>query len=75
VTDRYRVPGGWTVEVVHLTGTPDRHDGEWLRNRYHGYYVKDVRGVADLEQWFPAGRSGARRISVGRLRRFRLGHA
>jgi hypothetical protein len=49
--DLYRARGGWTVEVVQLSGTPDRHDGEWLRVRYHGFHVADVRDVADLEQW------------------------
>jgi hypothetical protein len=53
VTDRYHAPGGWTVEVVHLTGTPDHRDGEWLRVRHHGFCVSDVRSVAELEQWFP----------------------
>jgi hypothetical protein len=49
--DRYRAPGGWTVEVVLLSGTPDRHDGEWLRLRYRGYWVTDVQSLAELERW------------------------
>jgi hypothetical protein len=53
VGDRYRAPGGWTVEVVCLAGTPDRHDGEWIRLRYYGFYVADVRSAGELERWFP----------------------
>jgi hypothetical protein len=53
VGDRYRALGGWTVEVVELAGTPDRHDGTWIRVRLHGFFVADVRTVAELEQWFP----------------------
>jgi hypothetical protein len=40
VGDRYRAPGGWTVEVVELVGTPDRHDGTWIRLRLHGFFVE-----------------------------------
>jgi hypothetical protein len=25
------IPGGWAVEVVRLSGTPDKHNGEWIR--------------------------------------------
>jgi hypothetical protein len=50
--DRYRAPGGWTVEVIHLSGTPDKRDGEWIRVRYFGFHVADVRSVTDLGQWF-----------------------
>jgi hypothetical protein len=45
--------GDWTVQVVHLAVTPDRRDGEWLRVCYCGWWVADVRSVADLERWFP----------------------
>jgi hypothetical protein len=38
--------------VVHLTDTGN-HDGQWLRVRYHGYYVADVRSVLELESYFP----------------------
>jgi hypothetical protein len=41
------------VGVVHLTGTTDKRDGERLRVSYHGWWVADVRSVAELEQWFP----------------------
>jgi hypothetical protein len=52
MADRYRTADGWSVEVVNLTGTPDRHDGQWLRICYCNYWV-DVRSIAELEQWFP----------------------
>jgi len=48
--DRYRAAGGWTVEVICLAGTPDRHDGEWIRVRNCGFHVADVRRFADLER-------------------------
>ena len=53
MADRYRTADGWSVEVVNLTGTPDRHDGQWLRICYCNYWVADVRSIAELEQWFP----------------------
>jgi hypothetical protein len=53
MTDRYRTMSGWTVEVVERSGTPDNSDGQRLRVRYHGFYVADVRTVAELEQYFP----------------------
>jgi len=53
MADRYHPPGGWTVDVIHLSSTPDHRDGEWLRVSLHGSHVADVRSVAELEQWFP----------------------
>jgi hypothetical protein len=53
VGDRYRTPGGYTVDVITLSGTPDHHDGEWLRVSFHGFHIADVRTVAELERWFP----------------------
>lgn len=53
MAERWRAPGGWTVQVVVLAGTPDRHDGEWLRVTQYGSWVADVRTVAELAQWFP----------------------
>ena len=53
MADRYRTADGWSVEVVNLTGTPDRHDGQWLRVCYCNYWVADVQSIAELEQWFP----------------------
>ena|SRR5215813_12913573 len=51
----YRTKDGYTVEVVQLSDTSGNHDGEWLRVRYHGYHVADVRSVAELERYFPLG--------------------
>jgi hypothetical protein len=53
MADRWRAPGGWTVEVVRLSGTPDKRDGEWLRVCQHGFWTADVQTVAELERWFP----------------------
>lgn len=50
--DRYRTADGWAVEVVELSATPDRNDGERLKVTYYGYFVAVVRTVAELEQWF-----------------------
>jgi hypothetical protein len=46
--DRYRTPGGWTVEVVPLPA------GDRLRIRHHGFYVADVPNADDLARWIPA---------------------
>jgi len=48
--DRYHTSDGWSVEVVHLEGTPDRRDGEWIRVCQHGCWV-DVRSAAEVERW------------------------
>jgi hypothetical protein len=53
MANRYRTASGWSVEVVERSGTPDNSNGPQLRVRYHGFYVADVRTVAELEQWFP----------------------
>jgi hypothetical protein len=53
VGERYRTVDGWTVEVVQLSCTPNHCDGEWLRIRYFGFHVADVRSVAELERWVP----------------------
>ena len=50
--DRYRTPDGWAVEVVGLSATSDRNDGERLKVTYYGFFVAVVRTVAELEQWF-----------------------
>jgi hypothetical protein len=52
MAERWRASGGWTVEVVHLSVTPNHRDGEWLRVSCRGWWVADVRSVAELEQWF-----------------------
>src|SRR5258708_6382290 len=41
----------WSVEIVRLTGTPNKRDGEWIRLRQHGFYVADLRSVAELESY------------------------
>jgi hypothetical protein len=41
-TARYRTKDGWSVEIVCLANTLDRHDGEWLRISY---------SVSSLEAW------------------------
>jgi len=40
------------VEVIRLTCTPNRRDGEWLRVRYLCYWIADVRQLAELALWF-----------------------
>jgi len=50
--DRYRTADGWAVEVVELSATPDRNDGERLKVTYCGFFVALVRTVAELERWF-----------------------
>ena len=51
----YRTKDGYSVEVIQLSDSSGNHDGEWLRVRYHGYHVADVRSVAELERYFPLG--------------------
>jgi hypothetical protein len=41
--DRYRTADGWAVEVVELSATPDRNDGERLKVTYCGFFVALVR--------------------------------
>ena len=71
----YRTKDGYTVEVVQLSDTSGNHDGEWLRVRYHGYHVADVRSVAELARYFPLGEleadALARRRAPGARRRVR----
>ena len=50
--DRYRTADGWAVEVVELSATPDRNDGERLKVTYCGFFVALARTVGELEQWF-----------------------
>jgi hypothetical protein len=49
--DRYRTPDGWVVEVIELSATPDRNDGERFKVTYYGFFVALVSTVAELEQW------------------------
>jgi hypothetical protein len=50
---RYRTRDGWSVRVVSLTGTPDHHDGDWLRVTYLGSWVADVKTPEELARYFP----------------------
>jgi hypothetical protein len=81
MADRWRAAGGWCVEIVRLEGTPDHHDGTWLRVTQHCVWTADVGSVAELEQFFPlgelepdgpplalAGRRRSAALSVGPLR-------
>jgi hypothetical protein len=43
--DRYRTSDGWAVEVVGLSATPDRNDGERLKVTYCGFFVESS-GIA-----------------------------
>jgi hypothetical protein len=52
MAQRWQASGGWTVTVVHLTGTSDRTDGERLRVCHYGWWTADVRTVAELERFF-----------------------
>ncbi len=52
MADRYCSVSGWNIEAVRPTATPDRHDGEWLRVRYLGYYVADCTSVSDVGSGF-----------------------
>jgi hypothetical protein len=49
----YRTSDGWSVEVIQLSGTPDHHDGTWLRVCYFGSFVADVRTPEELARYFP----------------------
>jgi hypothetical protein len=53
MTDRYHTKDGWSVQVVSLTGTPDHHDGTWLRVTYFGSFVADVKTPEELTRYFP----------------------
>jgi hypothetical protein len=49
---QYRTSDGcWSIEIVRLTGTPNKRDGEWIRIRQYGFYVTDLRSVAELERY------------------------
>jgi hypothetical protein len=51
VGDRWRTADGWGVEVICMTATPDRHDGESFRVSRHGFHVGYARSVPELERW------------------------
>ncbi|HEY1621600.1 MAG TPA: hypothetical protein VGG25_28505 [Streptosporangiaceae bacterium] len=45
--DRHRTPDGWAVEVVGLSATPDRNDGERLKVTYYGFFVESSGTAVD----------------------------
>jgi hypothetical protein len=49
---RWCTSDGWGVEIIVMTATPDRHDGEQFRISQHGFHVGYARTVAELEKWF-----------------------
>jgi hypothetical protein len=53
MADRCRTSSGWSVHIVTLTGTPDHHDGAWLRVTYFGSFVADVKTPEELARYFP----------------------
>jgi hypothetical protein len=45
---QYRTSDGcWSIEIVKLTGTPNKRDGEWIRVRQYGFYVECSAIAAD----------------------------
>jgi hypothetical protein len=44
---RWRAPGGWTVEIVHLTRTSDKTDGERLRVCQYGWWTEPSAIASD----------------------------
>src|SRR5215471_3010319 len=49
--DSWRTADAWAVEVIDMTATPDRHDGESFRVSHHGYWVGYAQSVPELERW------------------------
>jgi hypothetical protein len=41
-------PRPWRVDLIRLTATSDHRDGEWLRVHRDGFFVAEVRTVAEL---------------------------
>ena len=50
MSDRWCTADGWGVEVIQITATPDRHDGESFRISYCGYHIGYGRSVPELER-------------------------
>jgi hypothetical protein len=46
---------GWAVDVIRLSLTGTGRDGTWLRIRRGGFWIADVRTVAELEAFVPLG--------------------
>jgi hypothetical protein len=51
MSDRWCTRDGWGVEVIRVTATPDRHDGESFRVTHHGCWIGYARSVPELERW------------------------
>ena len=51
MSDRWCTRDGWGVEVIHMTATPDGHDGESFRVTHHGCWIGYARSVPELERW------------------------
>jgi hypothetical protein len=50
MADRWCTTDGWAVEIIEMSATPDRHDGESFRVSHHGFHVGCARSVRELEQ-------------------------
>jgi hypothetical protein len=53
MADRWTAPDGWVVDVIRLSLTGTGRDGTWLRIRRRGFWVADVRTVAELAAFVP----------------------
>lgn len=53
MADRWTAPGGWVVDVIRLSLTGTGRDGTWLRIRRRGYWIADVRTVAEVAAFLP----------------------
>jgi hypothetical protein len=51
MSDRWCTRDGWGVETIHMTATPDGHDGESFRVTHHGCWIGYARSVPELEHW------------------------
>lgn len=67
--ERWRTADGqWCVDAIHLSATPDRRDGEWLRVRWRGYWKADVRTIAELARLVPLDRLQEAPLAVRAVR-------
>jgi hypothetical protein len=48
--DRYRTADGWAVEVIELSASPDRSDGERLKVTYCGFFVESSGIAVDARE-------------------------
>ena len=40
--------GRWRVDLIRLTATSDHRDGAWLRVHRDGFFVAELRTIAEL---------------------------